>query len=357
MNTINSALSRIESVSEDARKRARYRLDNLTKPKGSLGSLEDIAERYAAIRGIDNLKLKKKIIFTFAGDHGVSEEGVSAFPKEVTAQMVLNFLNGGAAINVLARHNNIDIIVVDMGVDYEFSADEKGLIVKKIARGTENFTKGTAMTKGQAIEAVKAGIGIADEWSEKDIDIIGTGDMGIANTASSSAIFAAISGRALEEVTGRGTGIDDEALRLKINVIKKSLEINRPDADDPIDVLAKVGGFEIGGIAGLIIGAAANNIPVVIDGFISAAGALIAIKLEPKIKDYLFMSHKSVEAGHSVFFDIIGQRPLLDLNMRLGEGTGAAIGIGLVEASVKLLNEMATFEEAKVSEGTSEKEG
>ena len=290
------------------------------------------------------------MIFTFAGDHGVVEEGVSAFPKEVTPQMVLNFLRGSAGVNVLARHVGAEVVVIDIGVDYDFEP-QQGLIIEKVGYGTGNIAKGPAMTYEEAVRSINIGIALMDKWREKGTDIVGTGDMGIGNTTPSSAILAVISGKNIEDVTGRGTGIDDEGLKRKISIIKKALDINRPNRDDPIDVLAKVGGYEIGGIAGLIIGAAANKIPVVVDGFISGAGALIAIKLEPSIKEYIFASHNSVESGHKVFFNILGDEPLLDLNMRLGEGTGAALGISLIEAGVRIFSEMATFEDAGVSEG------
>lgn len=344
---ISEIINRIRPIPQSSYADVKKRLDNLTKPVGSLGRLEELAQRYAAIRG-GNVKLEKKIIFTFAGDHGVTEEGVSAYPKEVTPQMVFNFLRGGAGINVLARHVGAEVIVVDMGVDYDFKPAE-GLVIKKVAKGTRNMAKGAAMTREEAIKGIEAGIEIAAEWSQKGVDIMGTGDMGIGNTTPSSAIAAVMTGESVEAVTGRGTGISDEAFNRKVNVIKRAIEINKPNPDDPIDVLSKVGGFEIAGIAGLIIGAASRNIPVVVDGFISGAGALIAVGLKPAVRDYLFASHLSVEKGHRAIIDKIGQKALLDLNLRLGEGTGAALGIGLVEAGFKILTQMATFESAGVS--------
>ncbi|MCX7794299.1 MAG: nicotinate-nucleotide--dimethylbenzimidazole phosphoribosyltransferase, partial [Thermodesulfovibrionales bacterium] len=310
---------------------AQKRLDNLTKPPGSLGRLEEFARRLVAISEDRMPLINKKAIFTFAGDHGVTEEGVSAYPKEVTAQMVFNFLRGGAGINVLARHAGADVIVVDIGVDYYFK-DLEGLLQMKVVRGTKNFTRGPAMSREEAIRSLEVGIKLAEAYAKRGYRLFGTGDMGIGNTTPSSAIAAVLTGRPVEEVTGRGTGISDEALRRKIEVIKRAIEINKPDQADPVDVLSKLGGAEIGGIAGLILGAAANRIPVVIDGFISTAGALIAYCLKPEVKDYMFAAHNSVERGHKVMLDMMGLRPILDLNMRLGEGTGAALAMLIIEA-------------------------
>lgn len=346
---LNETISKIRPVDSRWYDTAQKRLDNLTKPLGSLGRLEEFAKRLVAIFENNMPVLNKKAIFTFAGDHGVTEEGVSAYPKEVTSQMVFNFLRGGAGINVLARHAGADVIVVDIGVDYDFK-DVEGLIHMKVVRGTRNFTKGPAMTKEEALKCIEVGIELANAYSKKGYKIFCTGEMGIGNTTPSSAIASALTGRPVEEVTGRGTGIGDEALKRKIEVIKKGIEINRPDTSDPIDVLHKVGGAEIGGIAGLILGAAANRIPVVIDGFISTAGALIAYRLKPETKDYMFAAHKSQEIGHKVMLDEMGLRPILDLDLRLGEGTGAALAMLLVEAGLKIYKEMATFQEAGVSD-------
>lgn len=348
MDKIKETIDRIKPIQQVSYLNVKKRLDNLTKPVGSLGRLEELAQRYAAIRGGNAAKLEKKVIFTFAGDHGVTEEGVSAYPKEVTVQMVLNFLRGGAGVNVLARHAGAEVIVVDMGVDYDFKP-AAGLVIKKIAKGTRNMYRGAAMTRDEAVKGIEAGIELAGEWSQKGVDIIGTGDMGIGNTTPSSAITAVMTGEFVEDVTGRGTGIGDEVFRRKVDIIKRAIEINKPNPDDPIDVLSKVGGFEIAGIAGLILGAASKNIPVVVDGFISGAGALIAAGLQPAVSDYLFASHLSVESGHKAILAKIGQKAMLDLNLRLGEGTGAALGIGLVEAGFKILTQMATFEGAGVS--------
>jgi nicotinate-nucleotide--dimethylbenzimidazole phosphoribosyltransferase len=348
MNIIESTIARIKPVDSELLKTAQDRLDNKTKPPGSLGRLEEFARRLVAISGEKNPDTSKKVIFTFAGDHGVTEEGVSLYPCEVTTQMVYNFLNGGAGVNVLARHAGAEVRVVDVGVYSDFE-DAPGLILKKVAKGTKNLAKGPAMTREEAIAAMQVGIELADQSKAEGIALIGTGEMGIGNTTPSSAIIAAISGKTVREVTHRGTGINDEALVKKINAIEQGLSINKPDPNDPLDVLAKVGGLEIASIAGLVLGCAANRIPVVIDGFISTAGALIASELHPNVRDYIFAAHKSVEIGHTFMLERIGTEPILDLNFRLGEGTGAALAMTLIEAGVKVLKEMATFEEAGVT--------
>ncbi len=348
MSRLVDTIKSINPVDPAYMDKAQARLDILTKPKDSLGRLEEFARRYVAITENIRPEIKRKVIFTFAGDHGVADEGISAFPKEVTRQMVFNFLNGGAGINVLARHAGAEVVVVDIGVDYDFD-DAKGLKKKKVVHGTRNMRKGPAMTREEAVKCIEAGMDLAEEYATKGA-IFGTGEMGIANTTPSSAIIAAFSGRRVEEVTGRGTGIDDEIFKHKVRVIEDSLNTNAPDPSDPLDVLSKVGGAEIAGIAGLIIGAAARRIPVVVDGFISTAGALIACELQPFVKDYLFASHNSVERGHRIMLERMRLRPIMDLDLRLGEGTGAALAITIIEAAVKIYNEMATFGDAGVSE-------
>jgi nicotinate-nucleotide--dimethylbenzimidazole phosphoribosyltransferase len=300
---------------------------------------------------VENIRprTREKIIYTFAGDHGVTAEGVSAYPKDVTPQMVYNFLRKGAAINVLAGHAGAKVVVVDIGVDHTFEPAE-GLVIRKVARGTGNIARGPAMSREQALQAIFVGLEMADYAKSQKTDLVGTGEMGIGNTTPSSAILAALTGLPVNQVTHRGTGIDDLGLVRKVKIIEKALEVNGPDPKDPLDVLSKVGGFEIGGIAGLIIGCAGHRIPVVVDGFISTAGAMIAVALNPRVREYLFASHQSVEVGHQFMWEYIGQKPLLDLSLRLGEGTGAALAMSLIEASVKILNEMATFAEAGVSE-------
>jgi nicotinate-nucleotide--dimethylbenzimidazole phosphoribosyltransferase len=321
----------------------------LTKPQGALGRLESLSIQLAGITAQARPRFKQPAIITMAGDHGIARQGVSAYPAEVTPQMVLNFLRGGAAINVLARHVGARVVVVDMGVATELPAHPE-LVNQKIAPGTRDFSMGPAMTRDEARRAVEAGIEIATREISRGADILGTGDMGIGNTTPSAAITATITRRSVKEVTGRGTGVDDAGLARKIATIERALEINQPNPNDAIDVLADVGGFEIGGLAGVMIGAAARRVPVVIDGFISGAAALIAYTLAPAVQPYLVAAHRSVEIGHRAILDYLRVEPLLDLDLRLGEGTGAALGISLCIASAKILDEMATFVDAGVSE-------
>ncbi len=344
-------VNKIKPVDQTLSTRIQAHLDNLTKPKGSLGRLEELAAQYALIHQNLSPPLPRKIVLVFAADHGVTEEGISAFPKEVTAQMVKNFLAGGAGINVLARHVGADVQVVDIGVEAELS-ELNGLVNAKIAPGTRNMAKGPAMSREQALKAILKGAELAEMAVERGYNLLATGEMGIGNTTPASALTAVLCGKSTEKVTGRGTGIGDEAYRKKIMVIKKALETNRPDAADPLGTLAAVGGLEIAGICGMILGAGARGVPVVTDGFISTAGALVAHALQPTISDYLFASHCSVEQGHAAQLRHMGLKPVLDLNLRLGEGTGAALAMNLIEASVKIYREMATFQDASVSEGS-----
>lgn len=347
---LKNICSSITSVSSKFAEQAQQRLDSLTKPQGSLGRLEEFAKQLVAITENPMPSLDKKAVFTFAGDHGVADEGVSAFPKAVTQQMVFNFINGGAGINVLARHAGADVIVVDIGVDGDLgNIKNDAFVSRKIVSGTMNMRKGPAMTREEALKCISVGIELANEYAKKGYKIFGTGEMGIANTTPSSAIAAVMTDKTVEEITGRGTGISDEAWKLKVQVIKDAISYNMPDPSDPVSMLAKVGGAEIGGIAGLIIGAAANKVPVVIDGFISTAGALIAYSIEPKTRDYMFSAHMSQEVGHKAMLDKIGLRPILDLDLRLGEGTGAALAMLMIEGGLKIYKEMATFAEASVS--------
>lgn len=349
MKKIKEVIEKIGRLDNGLMAKAQERLDNLTKPHGSLGRLEEIAKLIVGITGKENPTLKNKVIFTFVGDHGVTEQGVSAFPKEVTPQMVYNFLRGGAGINVLARHVGARVVVADLGVAVDLEAKPE-LIIKKVNYGTKNMVKGPAMTKEEAIKSIEAGIDIFEEEFKNGIDIVGTGDMGIGNTTPSSAITAVFSGKSVEAVTGRGTGVDDKALKNKIEIIKKAIDVNKPDPKDAIDVLTKIGGFEIGGLAGIIIAVASKRLPIVIDGFISGAAALVAYHLEPKVKDFMIAGHCSVESGHKVILDHIGIKPILDLDLRLGEGTGAALSMSIIDAGIKIMTEMATFKSARVSE-------
>ena len=346
---LNSTIEQIVPVSADWRLKARKHLDNLAIPRGSLGELLDLAEQLAAIKESLKPSVTNKAVVTMAADHGVVAEGVSAFPQEVTLQMVANFIAGGAAINVLSGVVGARVIVVDMGVgsDLDGSFAEK-ILSCKVGYGTRNMAKGPAMSREQAIKSLETGIEIAGRLVGEGVELFATGDMGIGNTTPSSAILAALSGRSVREVTGRGTGIDDDALENKIRVIEDALNVNKPDAGDPVDVLAKVGGFEIGGIAGLILGAASLRKPVVVDGFISSAGALLAKKLAPASHDYMIAGHRSLEYGHRLMLEELGLKPLLELNLRLGEGTGAALAMNIVEAATQVICKMLTFEDAGV---------
>jgi nicotinate-nucleotide--dimethylbenzimidazole phosphoribosyltransferase len=346
---IEDTIEQIRPLDSEAMELARRRQDMLTKPRGSLGKLEGLSVKIAGIQGTARPEIRHKCIITMAADHGVVAEKVTLYPQEVTSQMVLNFIKGGAAINVMARQIGARVTVVDMGVIGGFPADS-GVACKMIDFGTANMAHGPAMSREQAVNAIESGMGIVKMEMQKGLDIIGTGDMGIGNTTASSAIFAALSGTSVLQVTGRGSGIDDGQLAHKIRVIEQALAVNKPDPDDPLDVLAKVGGFEIGGLAGVILQAAASTIPVVIDGFISTAAALIAVKLAPQVRDYLIAAHISAESGHAALLQYLELEPLLNLNMRLGEGTGAALGISLVEIAVNTLNQMTTFDEAGVSD-------
>lgn len=350
MEKLRETIGKIESVDGTFEEKTQNRLDSLTKPQGSLGRLEELAKQIVEITGNEMPKLDRKVIFTLAGDHGVASSGVSAYPKEVTPQMVYNFLAGGAGINVLAKHVGAEVVVADLGVACDLKA-HPDLIIKKVNYGTKNIAEGAAMTKEEAVKSIENGIGVFEEKFRAlgGIDIAGTGEMGIANTTPSSAIVSVITGKEVNMVTGRGTGIDDARLQLKIKTIEKAIQINKPDPDDALDVLSKIGGFEIGGLVGIILAASSLRVPIVIDGFISSAAALVAYKLEPKTRDYMISAHFSVERGHAAIFDYLGLKPLLDLNLRLGEGTGAALAIGVAEAAVKILTQMATFDDAGVS--------
>ncbi len=338
----------IKPLDEAAMQAARRRQDELTKPQGSLGRMEELSSQIAGITGNPRPKINDKAIIVMAADHGVVASGVSLYPQEVTAQMVCGFLSGTAGINVLARHIGARVVAVDMGVAGGFEP-QPNLICKTIDFGTQDMTKGPAMTRQQAIAALEAGIDVIETEIAEGLDIVGTGDMGIGNTTASAAICAVITGKPIAQITGRGAGLGDAQLADKIKTIEKALEVNRPDPKDAIDVLAKIGGFEIGGLAGVILGAVAGRIPVVIDGFVSGAAALIAAELCPQVKSYMIAGHQSVEIGHRAMYDYMGLEPILNLNMRLGEGTGGALAISIAEASCKILDEMLTFAEAEVS--------
>ncbi len=320
----------------------------LTKPPGSLGRLEEIAIQVAGVQRRARPQVTRKAIFVMAADHGVVAQGVTAYPQAVTAQMLANFAAGGAAINVLARWAGARVVVVDVGVADDAGPSE-GIVRRKVGHGTRDLSVGPAMTREDATRAITVGIEVFGEELALGLDLAVTGDMGIGNTTASAAVIAAITGRPPGEVVGRGTGIDDEALARKIAVIERALALNRPDPDDALDVLAKVGGFEIGALAGVTLAAAAHRVPLVIDGVISSAGALLAACLAPGVRDFMIAGHLSTEPGHRAALARLGLRPILDLDMRLGEGTGAVLAMGIVEAAVRTMNEMATFDEAGVS--------
>ena len=346
---LNKTLASIKPLDKSAMEKAAARQDTLIKPQGALGRLEEISIRLAGIQGKAIPQINNKAVITMAGDHGVVAEKVGNYPQEVTPQMVLTFVGGGAAINIIARQVGARVVVVNMGVAGDLPANIP-VVNKLVARGTANMAKGPAMTRAQAVQAIESGIEVVNAEIDKGLDIVGTGDMGIGNTTPSAAICAVMTGQSVARVTGRGTGLSDEQLQHKISVIEKAITLNNPDAGNALDVLTKVGGFEIGGIAGVILGAAARGVPVVVDGFISGAAALIAEGLSPQVKEYMFLGHLSVEPGHRIMAEKLGLRPIVTLDLRLGEGTGAAIGIFIAETSAKILAEMATFGEAGVSE-------
>jgi nicotinate-nucleotide--dimethylbenzimidazole phosphoribosyltransferase len=350
MQLLQQTIEQIMPPDAAVRAQAHRRLEMLTMPHWALGRLLDLAVDLAGITRSLRPPVGRKAIVVMAGDHGVVAEGVSKYPQEVTPQMVANFAAGGAGINALARQAGASVRVVDMGV----AADLGGLVAsgkvlsRRIGPGTRNIAAGPAMSRAEAVAAVEAGITVARELAA-EVDVYGTGDMGIGNTTPSSAIVAALSGRPAAEVTGHGTGVDEIQFAHKVRVIERSLAVNHPDPGDGLDVLAKVGGFEIGGIAGLILGAAALRKPVVVDGFISTAGALIAHTLCPAAAGSMIAAHRSAEKGHRTAMEILGKQPLIDLDLRLGEGTGAALAMNFLEAAVRVLTEVATFEEASVS--------
>jgi nicotinate-nucleotide--dimethylbenzimidazole phosphoribosyltransferase len=349
VSELSKLLERLAPLDGAAGVLAQQQLDGLTKPPGSLGRLEELARRLAEISGRCPPPLSHPVIFTLAGDHGVVEEGVSAYPQVVTAQMVENFLRGGAAVNVLARHVGARVIVADLGVAAPLGPHPL-LVSVKIAPGTRNMARGPAMTASEARAAIEAGIDLVEAERSRGLDLIGIGEMGIGNTTAASAMVAAFTGAPAASVTGPGTGLDDAGRRRKVGVIERALDVNRPDPDDALDVVAKVGGLEIAGLVGVILAGAAHRIPVVVDGFIAGAAALAAVRLAPPARQVLIASHRSAEPGHRRALEALGLEPYLDLGMRLGEGTGAALCIGLAQAAVKVLTEMATFKSAGVSE-------
>ncbi|MFW5858602.1 MAG: nicotinate-nucleotide--dimethylbenzimidazole phosphoribosyltransferase [Planctomycetota bacterium] len=351
MSQLDDTIAAIRPVSDQHDAAIQAQLDDLTKPRGSLGRLEELARWFCRIRGTDRPGMPRARICTFAGDHGVAQRSVSAFPQAVTAQMVRNMLAGGAAVNVLAAESGAGVEVIDVGVADPLEGAPEQLVRRKVRPGTADLSRGPAMTTDQAHSALAVGIERAQQAAADGIDLLGTGEMGIANTTAASALFAALLGLEAGAICGRGTGIDDVTLAHKIVVVEQALARHRCDADtDPLKVLARLGGLEIAAIAGLVLGAAAQRIPVLVDGFISCAGALVAWRLAPSARDYCMFSHRSAENGHAAACAATGARPLLDLDLRLGEGTGAALAMHLVSAAIAAYTRMATFSAAGVSD-------
>jgi nicotinate-nucleotide--dimethylbenzimidazole phosphoribosyltransferase len=343
MQLLNQTRRAIPELDAQAMQTARARLETLTKPSGSLGRLESLVISLAGMRADARPHLAHKVVVVCAADHGIAESGVSAYPPQVTAQMLANFVRGGAAINVLARQIGAELRVANLGVRGP-AVEALGLVHAKLGEGTRNFWHEPAMSRDDAVRSIEVGIGLAER-----ADVLATGDMGIGNTTASAAVIAALTGAPAALAVGRGTGLDDAALRRKIEIVEQSLARRRPDPKDPLDVLSAVGGYEIGALAGVVLGAAARRIPVVLDGLASGAAALLATALEPRALAFCIAGHVSAEPAHRIALDHLGLVPLLDLGLRLGEGTGAALALPLLDAACRLLDEMATFAEASVS--------
>ncbi|MBI3307146.1 MAG: nicotinate-nucleotide--dimethylbenzimidazole phosphoribosyltransferase [Candidatus Omnitrophica bacterium] len=339
-------------LQEEWKKLAQRRLDEQTRPQGSLGVLEEVISRLASIQKTDRPHIENKRILIFAADHGVEAEGVSRYPREVTRAMVLNFLNGGATVNALARHVNAQVQVVDVGVDAEFQKHDR-LIPAKIRRSTRNMTQEPAMTEEELSRALKIGWDLVHQLKEEGVEILGLGEMGIANTTAASAMIAALTGIPVDSVTGYGTGLKVDERNHKVQVIQKALDLHRPFLKNPLAVLQHVGGYELAALTGAILAAADLSLPVIIDGWIVSASALAAVSLNPRIKDYLFFSHQSEERGHGLILGELGVQPLLNLKMRLGEASGAALAMTILDAAMKIYHEVATFEKARVANAKS----
>ncbi len=345
---LQAIISDISPLDQNIMAKARGRMDVLTKPQGSLGRMEDLAVQLAGIAGDFFPVGTRKRVVVMASDHGVTEEGISAYPSEVTAQMVANFTGGGAAINVLGRQGQVEVEVVDVGVKVDASLP--GVRRVRVRSGTDNFRRRPAMSRSEALQAIMAGIDCAKEAADSGVKVLATGEMGIGNTTASSAVMAALTGYETSLLVGRGTGLDDHKLRHKQEVVSGALELHKPDPSDPLGVLSLVGGLEIAALVGLILGAACLRIPVVVDGFISSTAALVAVKLCPGVWHYLIPSHLSAESGHALLMDYLNLKPYMHMDMRLGEGTGAVLAMHLVEAAARITVEMATFEDANVSD-------
>ncbi len=338
----------IPAFDQGAAEQARARQSQLTKPAGALGCLEDLSMRLAGMTGQACPTFTHKAVILMAADHGVALEGVSAYPRAVTAQMLANIANQGAAVNVLARQYGARVVAVDIGVAADTSTFP-GVLQRKLAAGSANIYHGPAMSHALAEQAIQTGMRVLDEQAAQGLDLVALGEMGIGNTTAAAALGAALTGAPVSRMTGRGTGLDDTGLKNKIRIIEKALAINAPDPQDALDALAKVGGLDIAGLVGVVIAAAACRIPVLVDGFISAAAALCAARLAPGAGAYLIAGHLSVERGHAILCEALGLEPLLDLKLRLGEGSGAVLAMPIIDGAVCILNEMATFAEAGVS--------
>ena len=347
MILLEESLKAIKPADEEAVKKAWERMDNLTKPIGSLGKLEEIAVKISGITGKVKNKINKKNTVIMCSDNGVWEEGVSACPQELTAIITDNYTKGVTGIGVLSKNVNADICVIDIGVNADFNNEK--IINKKIAYGTKNMAKGPAMTREEAIQAIEVGIEIIDKLVEEGYDLFGTGEAGMCNTATSAAVISVISGIDSDVIVGKGSGLTDEGFLNKKRVVKQAIELNKPDKEDPIDTISKVGGFDIAGLCGCFIGAAKNRVPIVIDGIISSAAALCAYKLNPYIKDYMFPSHLASEKGAKYVMDEMGLKPCLDLEMRLGEGTGCPLQFSIIESALAIMNDMVTLQEASIA--------
>ncbi len=345
-NEVFSFINNIEGVNEKAKETARERMNILAKPLGSLGKLEELAIKLSGITGKVKNRIDKKCIIILSSDNGVVEEGVASSPQYVTLAQTINFSKGLTGVAVLAKENSTDLVVVDIGVNCD--GEIPGAINKKIRKGTYNIAKGEAMSYEEALKAIYIGIDLVRDVKEKGYDILGVGEMGIGNTTTSSAVLASLVDCEIDEVVGKGAGLTDEAFILKKEVVKKAIEINKPNREDPIDVIAKVGGFDLAGMVGVYLGAAYYKLPIVIDGFISVVAALVATKLCSKVKDYLIPSHVSKEIGYSIAINNIGLEPMLNLDMRLGEGSGCPIAFSIVNYACAIMNNMATFHEAEI---------
>lgn len=346
MNLYEDALKSIRGAEKEAVTLAWQRIDNLTKPIGSLGVLEEIAAKMAGITGKQKNNIKKKSIVIMCADNGVYEEGVSCCPQEVTYIVTENFTKGITGVCTLAKHANSDITVVDLGVKKQFSNNK--IINRKIAYGTKNILKGAAMTREEALRGIESGIEVVNGLCKEGYDLLGTGEMGIGNTTTSAAVLSVLLDIPPEIIVGKGAGLTEQQYENKKLVVKKAIEINKPDKDDVIDVLAKVGGFDIAGLCGCFLAAASNRIPIVIDGFIASTAALCAYRLNPMVRDFMFPSHISAEPGSIYVMEEIKLTPMLNLKMRLGEGTGCPLAFNIIEAALAAINNMATFEEAKI---------